>query len=136
MPRGTAVRLKRECHWAHSATPRKGLRGCTCYLYLEVTTMEVGCGARVREIRGHRYFYFWHYEREGGRSVRREDYMGRVEDERARQDILRRMAAYHGRAEQEFARRRARIERVVARAGGTSTLREQTPPPGGRLPAS
>src|SRR3989454_3898117 len=121
MPRGTAVRLKRECHWAHSATPRKGLRGCTCYLYLEVTTMEVGCGARVREIRGHRYFYFWHYEREGGRSVRREDYMGRVEDERARHDILRPMVAYHGRAEQEFARRPAPIRRVLAPPGRSPT---------------
>jgi len=84
--------------------------------------MEIGCGARVREIRGHRYFYFWHYEREGGRSVRREDYLGRVGDERARQEVLRRMASYHGRAEQDFARRRARIERLVARAAAiTST---------------
>ena len=83
--------------------------------------MEIGCGARVREIRGHRYFYFWHYERDGGRSVRREDYVGRVDDARARQHVLRRMAAYHGRAEQDFARRRARIERFVARASVTST---------------
>ena len=83
--------------------------------------MEIGCGARVREIRGHRYFYFWHYDRDSGRSVRREDYVGRVDDERSRQDILRKMAAYHGRAEHDFARRRARIERFVARASVTST---------------
>ena len=83
--------------------------------------MEIGCGARVREIRGHRYFYFWHYERDGGRSVRREDYVGRVDDEGARQDVLRRMAAYHRRAEEDFGRRRARIERLVSRAGITST---------------
>ena len=83
--------------------------------------MEIGCGARVRDFDGRRYFYFWHYERDGGRSVRREDYIGRVEEERSRQDVLRRMASYHGRAEQEFARRRARIERLVARAAVTST---------------
>jgi len=83
--------------------------------------MEIGCGARVREIRGHRYFYFWHYERDGGRSVRREDYVGRVENEGARQGVLRRMVAYHRRAEEDLARRRVRIERFVSRAGVTST---------------
>jgi hypothetical protein len=83
--------------------------------------MEVGCGARVREIRRQRYVYFWHYEREGGRSVRREDYLGRVDSENARQDLLRRMAAYHARAEQELARRRARVERLLARAAVVST---------------
>ena len=78
--------------------------------------MEIGCGARVRTFEGRRYFYFWHYERVGGRSTRREDYIGRVESESARQDLLRRMGAYHGRAEAEFARRRERLERFVAAA--------------------
>src|SRR5437870_4945418 len=30
--------------------------------------MEIGCGARVRDFDGRRYFYFWHYERTNGRS--------------------------------------------------------------------
>jgi len=76
--------------------------------------MQIGCGARVREFDGRRYFYFWHYEREGGRSLRKEEYVGRVDSEKARGDLLRRIAAYHGRAEQEFARRRLRIERFIA----------------------
>lgn len=76
--------------------------------------MEVGCGARIRDFDGRRYFYFWHYERDGGRSVRREDYVGRVESERSRADLLRRMLAYHRRAEAELARRRAVIERMVS----------------------
>ncbi len=83
--------------------------------------MEVGCGARVRDFGGRRYWYFWHYEREDGRSVRREDYVGRVDSSRAREELLRRTAAYHRRAEQEFARRRAIVERLVARAMHTST---------------
>src|SRR3990172_4590301 len=74
-------------------------------------TMEVGCGARVREFHGGgRDFYFWPYEREGGRSVRKEDYVGRVDSEKARQDLMRRMAAYVARAEGELARRRGQIE--------------------------
>ena len=76
--------------------------------------MEIGCGARVRDFDGRRYFYFWHYERDNGRSERKEEYVGRVDSEKARSDLLRRMAAYHGRAEEEFARRRARIEALVA----------------------
>ncbi len=76
--------------------------------------MEIGCGVRVRDFGGRRYVYFWHYEREGGRSVRREDYIGRVGTERTKTEALRRMAAYHRKAEQELARRRARIEQIVA----------------------
>jgi hypothetical protein len=74
--------------------------------------LEIGCGARVRDFDGRRYFY-WHYERDNGRSQRKEDYVGRVDSEKTRSDLLRRMAAYHRRAEQEFARRRARIEGLV-----------------------
>ncbi len=81
--------------------------------------MEIGCGARVRDFDGRRYFYFWHYERSGGRSVRKEDYVGRVASDRARQDLLRRILAYHRRMEAEFARRRARIEQAVAAAART-----------------
>ena len=76
--------------------------------------MEIGCGARVRDFDGRRYFYFWHYERSKGRSMRRENYVGRVDSEKARTDLLRRMAAYHRKAEQEFARRRAQIEQLIA----------------------
>ena len=76
--------------------------------------MEIGCGARVRDFDGRRYFYFWHYERTNGRSTRKEDYVGRVNSEDARTDLLRRIAAYHRKAEQEFGRRRERLERLIA----------------------
>jgi len=76
--------------------------------------MEVGCGARVRDFDGRRYFYFWHYERFGGRSVRKEDYVGRVGAERTRRELLRRIAAYHRRAEEEFRKRWAAVERLIA----------------------
>jgi len=50
--------------------------------------MEIGCGVRVRDFGGRRDLYFWHYELEGGRSLRREDYIGRVGAERARSEAL------------------------------------------------
>jgi len=83
--------------------------------------MELGCGARVRDFGGRRYVYFWQYERQGGQSVRREDYVGRFEAPKTKGVLLRRMAAYHRRAEQEIARRWARIERLVSAAIHTST---------------
>lgn len=83
--------------------------------------MEIGCGARTRDFDGRRYWYFWHYEREDGMSQRREDYVGRVDSARARQELLRRMAAYHRRAEQEFARRREAAETAIDRLARTST---------------
>ncbi len=82
--------------------------------------MEIGCGARVRDFDGRRYWYFWHYEVEGGRSRRREDYIGRVDSGLARGELLGRIAAYHARAEREFARRRDRVERAIARELHTS----------------
>ena len=82
--------------------------------------MEIGCGARIRNFDGRRYFYFWHYERAHGRSMRKEEYVGRVDSEKAKSDLLRRMAVYHRKAEQEFARKRARIEGLIA-ASHTST---------------
>ena len=78
--------------------------------------MEIGCGARVRDFDGRRYFYFWHYERTNGRSERKEGYVGRVDSDVARSDLLRRIAAYHRRAELEFARHRTRIEGFIALA--------------------
>ncbi len=83
--------------------------------------MEIGCGARVRDFEGRRYWYFWHYEVEEGRSRRREDYIGRVDSGRARDELLRQIAAYHARAEKEFERRRDRVETAIARALRTST---------------
>jgi len=83
--------------------------------------MEVGCGARVRDFDGRRYWYFWHYKRVAGRSARKEEYIGRVDSSKARADLLRRMAAYHDRAAAEFARKRARIERLVDTASRTYT---------------
>ena len=109
--------------WGTFGDPRHRFKVSRVLPPLRGNSMEVGCGARVREIRGHRYFYFWHYERDGGRSRRVEEYIGRVEDARARTELLRRMGVYHAKAEQEFARRRVRIERLVARAVVTSTQR-------------
>ena len=83
--------------------------------------MEIGCGARVRDFDGRRSWYFWHYERANGRSLRKEDYIGRIDSHQAREELLRKMAAYHQNAERDLASRRAQIERRIGLALRTST---------------
>src|SRR5207247_425548 len=112
-----------DAHSRHFRTPppetEKSPRGIPLLRGMRV---EIGCGARVRDFDGRRYFYFWHYERTNRRSESKEDYIGRVDSESVRSDLLRRMAVYHRKAEQEFTRRRARIEGLIE-AAHTSTWR-------------
>lgn len=73
--------------------------------------MRVGCGLRVRRIDGNEYVYFWHYEREGGRSERREDYVGPARDAGSKRDAARKLLAYHRKVQSDLASRIARLER-------------------------
>ena len=73
--------------------------------------MRVGCGLRVRRIDGNDYLYFWHYEREAGRSARREDYVGPAREAKSRQEATRKLLAYHRRVVQDLGARIARLER-------------------------
>src|SRR6266566_2035667 len=66
--------------------------------------MRVGCGLRVRRIDGNEYLYFWHYEREGGRTERREDYVGPAREAKSRQEAARKLLAFHRRGRQDVAR--------------------------------
>ena len=73
--------------------------------------MRVGCGLRVRRIDGNEYLYFWHYEREGGRSRRREDYVGPARASTSRRNATRKLLAYHRRVQQDLLARIVRLER-------------------------
>src|SRR5437870_7292698 len=89
--------------------------------------MRVGCGLRVRRIDGNDYLYFWHYEREGGRSERREDYVGPAREARSRQEAARKLLAFHRRGPQELGAR-------IARVAPTTLGHRKENPPDGILP--
>src|SRR3989441_3225422 len=59
--------------------------------------MRIGCGLRVHRIDGNEYLYFWHYERENGRSRRREDYVGPARDPASKQNGGRELLADYSR---------------------------------------
>ena len=81
------------------------------YLQTEVGTMRTGCGLRVHRVDGNEYLYFWHYEREGGRSRRREDYIGPARDPASRQQGGRKLLVYYRRIQADVGSRIARLER-------------------------
>ncbi len=78
--------------------------------------MQLGCGLGVKEIRGHRYLYFWTYEFRSWGSERVWTYVGPVgrpaTAARARALLL----EYHIRVRREVDRR---IERLTRAAGVT-----------------
>ena len=75
--------------------------------------MQVGCGLRLRVIGGSEYLYFWHYEREAGRSRRHEDYVGPARTSRSRFDAQRKILGYYRKVQADLAARIARVERAM-----------------------
>ncbi|HEY4704513.1 MAG TPA: hypothetical protein VII27_02080 [Thermoplasmata archaeon] len=77
--------------------------------------MELGCGVRVKPVKGRDYLYVWHYEPDGGRRRQVYEYVGPAADADARRravDVL----EVHARRALEEARRRIAEGRAVAGA--------------------
>src|SRR5256885_6081399 len=85
--------------------------------------MRVGCGLRVRRIDGNEYLYFWRYERDSGRSERREDYVGPAREAKSRQEATRKLLAFHRRGPPDPRGGIARLQR-----GGLSYSRRSAQP--------
>jgi hypothetical protein len=71
--------------------------------------MKVGCGIRVRTVGNGQYMIFWFYQRQNGRSVKREKYLGRVDDTEAREEGMAAMLAYLLLCRDELERRIASV---------------------------
>lgn len=76
--------------------------------------MQVGCGVRVREIKGHDYVYFWHYEDRGGRSRQVHDYMGPRRSPATARRTSEAVEAYYARAAETLRRDLAAHRAAVA----------------------
>jgi hypothetical protein len=66
--------------------------------------MEIGCGFRVREIKGHEYVYFWRYEDRGGRSHQVHVYVGPRRSAATSGRLTALLESYYARAGQQLAR--------------------------------
>lgn len=78
--------------------------------------MQVGCGATTKEIRGHPYLYFWHYEDRDGRRVQAYRYLGPARSIAARQRLADAVGAYYDRVADDLRRRRAEALARIASA--------------------
>ncbi len=76
--------------------------------------MQVGCGFRVREIKGHEYTYFWHYEDEGGRSRQIHVYVGPTRSPATSRRLADLLEAYYARVGQRLAGDLAMHRRAAA----------------------
>ncbi len=66
--------------------------------------MQVGCGFRVKEIKGHDYVYFWHYEDRGGGSRQIHTYVGAKAAPATARRLSDLVEAYYARASAQLAR--------------------------------
>jgi len=78
--------------------------------------MELGCGVRVKAVKGRDYLYVWHYEPDGGRRRQVYDYIGPAGDADARRRAIESLEAYARKAIED-ARRRIQAGRAKAAAG-------------------
>ena len=66
--------------------------------------MQVGCGFRVKAVKGQDYVYFWHYEDRGGRSRQVYDYMGPCRSAGTARRLAEALEAYYASAGEDLRR--------------------------------
>ena len=66
--------------------------------------MQVGCGFRVKAVKGREYVYFWHYEDRGGRARQVYLYMGPRRSAATADRLAAAVEAYFARASDELRR--------------------------------
>ncbi len=76
--------------------------------------MQVGCGFRTKEIKGHDYVYFWHYEDRDGRSRQVQAYVGPSRSPATSRRLGDLLEAYYARVGHELARDLADHRQAVA----------------------
>ncbi len=66
--------------------------------------MQVGCGFRVKAVKGREYVYFWHYEDRGGRARQVYAYMGPRRSAATADRLAAAVEAYFARASDDLRR--------------------------------
>src|SRR3972149_4080103 len=90
--------------------------------------MELGCGVRVKPVKGRDYLYVWHYEPDGGRRRQVYEYVGPAADADARRRAGDGLEVHARRGLREARRRGAE-----GRPGGGG-VSPKGAPPGARRP--
>lgn len=80
--------------------------------------MQVGCGFRVKPVKGRDYVYFWRYEDRGGRSRQVYVYMGPRDSAGTARRLAEALEAYHAGASDGLRRHLARQRAAIAALHG------------------
>jgi hypothetical protein len=76
--------------------------------------VQIGCGFRVKAVKGRDYVYFWAYEVRGGRSRQVYRYMGPKGSSETACRLLEALETYYGSAVDLLRRRRNRHRAAIA----------------------
>ncbi len=79
---------------------------------------QLGCGLAARELKGHRYLYFWAYEARSWGSRRKWTYVGPMKRVDTRLRAQRLLLEYHHRAQAELERRIRALEVAAHNSSG------------------
>lgn|SRR3990170_5013946 len=97
--------------WGPSGAP---IRPLTLFKVTNILpVMQIGCGATVKEIRGRRYLYFWHYEDRNGRRIQAFRCLGPAHRSSTQDRLAEAISDYYERMALELRRRK---EEALARA--------------------
>jgi hypothetical protein len=80
--------------------------------------MQVGCGFRVKTMKGQDYVYFWRYENRGGRSHQVYEYMGARRSPETTRRLAGALEAYYASASDELRRQLGRQRAAIAALPG------------------
>lgn len=80
--------------------------------------MQIGCGFRVKAVKGREYVYFWGYEVRGGRSRQVYRYMGPRESSGTAQRLAEALEAYYASARNALRRQLDRERAAIATLQG------------------
>jgi hypothetical protein len=64
--------------------------------------MQIGCGFRIKPVKGRDYVYFWHYEHRTGRSRQVYEYMGPPRSAATARRLSEAIETYYAHASEEL----------------------------------
>jgi hypothetical protein len=76
--------------------------------------MQVGCGFRIKTMKGRDYVYFWRYEDRGGRSRQVYEYMGARRSPETARRLAGALEAYYASAADNLRRQLGRHRAAIA----------------------
>ena len=80
--------------------------------------MQIGCGFRIKAMKGRDYVYFWHYEDRSGRSRQVYEYMGPRRSAATARRLVEALDGYYANAAEDLRRQLGASRTAIAALRG------------------